>query len=305
MVYLPPMPEDAAKILRTHNSTTLSIFSTYVKTFAEQHVKNDETELPLTKLAVGRQDQSQPEINGLNGTANKVVPPITFLPSLPRPHTRSSFVALSGHGDTFTTITDLCTSSRTGIFLESAVIPHISLHPSETRGAALNAYLLDFFLHGNLQPLAHANGIRRADVWFLLNDFSLVLATIATSLALYLGLGPKGRDAEEEMLGVVGGGDADDNERDEQEAAETIVPATTTTQSTNLPPLLKKGKKGVVVAEDWDAADEDDLEAPETQDMEAEQSRTDDEEYDELMTVYRAFRKLKTEFDTKFLAIWA
>jgi hypothetical protein len=302
MVYLPPMPENAAEILRTHNAKTLSIFSTYVQTFAEQYVKNDETELPLTKLAVGRQEESKSEVNGTKGVVSDEAPKINFLPSLPRPHARSSFVALSGHGDDFSTIDDLCTSSRTGIFLESAVIPHLELHPDESR-TPLNAYLLDFFMHGDLQPLSDANGIGRSDVWFILNDFSLVLATITTSLALYLGLGPKGRDAEDEMLNIMGSGDANENDRDEEEAAETII-ATTTGQTTSQPqqPLLRKGKKGV--AEDWDA-DEDAIEAQENQSKEAEQIGTDDEEYEKLLSVYRAFKKLKAEFDAKFMAIWA
>ena len=38
IVYLPPMPEEAATILRKHNKDTLDIFTTYVKTFAAQHV---------------------------------------------------------------------------------------------------------------------------------------------------------------------------------------------------------------------------------------------------------------------------
>lgn len=40
---------------------------------------------------------------------------------------------------------------------------------------------LDFFKHGDVFTIERANGIRRADIWFLLNDFSMVLATIITS----------------------------------------------------------------------------------------------------------------------------
>src|SRR6266487_1189690 len=90
---------------------------------------------------------------------------LAFLPTLPVPRARSVFVALSGHGDNFMTINYLCTSARSGIFLESAVIPHIEIYPDESR-TLLNAYLLDFFMHGSVQPLGSANGIRRSDVWF-------------------------------------------------------------------------------------------------------------------------------------------
>lgn len=166
-VYLDPMPEAAANILRKHNKETLDIFTTYVKTFAAQHVKEDERYLPLTKTPVGL---APPPINGsavAKGSAEVSVKDeqslAGYLPSLPTPQARSSFVALSGKGDDFTTIEDLCSSTREGVFLESAVIPHLELYPEETK-TPLNAYLLDFYKHGAVEPLDLANGIRKSDV---------------------------------------------------------------------------------------------------------------------------------------------
>ena len=130
----------------------------------------------------------------------------------------------------------------------------------------------------------------------------MILATIATSLALYLGLG---NESDPEMLDVMGTGDAAENEEDEKDAA-AIIPETpvavksTTTQQ----PVARKSKK---VVDDWDAgedalvAEEDALKRAVLNGV----SATDDEEYDKLMNVYKAFRKLKTEFDAKFMAIWA
>jgi len=46
----------------------------------------------------------------------------------------------------------------------------------------LNVYLYDFVCHGNPQPLEVANNILGSDAWFLLNDFSLILATIIVAL---------------------------------------------------------------------------------------------------------------------------
>jgi hypothetical protein len=131
----------------------------------------------------------------------------------------------------------------------------------------------------------------------------MVLATVATSFALYLGLG---NDSDPEMLDVMGTGDAAENDADEQDAAAmkldnpTEMKPTTTTQQ----PVLRKSKK---VVDDWDAG-EDALVAEEDALKSAVlngASVTDDEEYDKLMNVYKAFRKLKTEFDSKFHAIWA
>jgi hypothetical protein len=167
IVYLPAMPEEAVKILRTHNRKTLDIFTTYVKTFAAQHIKEEERYLPLTHTPVGRSPENTNGHGAANGIANathaKKDAHLDFMPSLPTPHARSAFVALSGLGDDFTTIDDLCSSTREGVFLESAVIPHLELHPDETR-TPLNAYLLDFYMHGAIDPLEKANGIRKSDV---------------------------------------------------------------------------------------------------------------------------------------------
>lgn len=322
MVYLPPLPENAAALLRKHNADTLSIFTSYVKTFAEQHVKGTDRQLPLTNIAVGSEKLINAEvvISTPNGHAPETAPNrseistvntcFAFLPSLPAPRARSSFVALSGHGDDFVTITDLCTSARSGIFLESAVIPHLELHPDESR-TPLNAYLLDFFTHGSIKPLETANGIRRGDVWFDLNDFSLVLATIVTGLAGYLGIG-KG-DIDDEILETMGFGDLAENDDDEE-----MAEISTITTSASMPPTLSTPptssstgtgrRKEERVAEDWDTA-EDAIVAQQQIDKEEEGKaahfRTDDQEDKKLMKVYMAFKKLKTEFDAKFREIWA
>jgi hypothetical protein len=174
IVYLPGMPEEATDILRRHNKDTLDIFSTYVKTFASQHVKEEQNSLPLTHTHVGAIPSETSRTNGeilsngsahVNGNSISDSSATGFLPSLPAPHARSAFVALSGLGDEFVTIEDLCSSTREGVFLEAAVIPHLEIHPDETR-TPLNAYLLDFYMHGALEPLELANGIRKSDVRF-------------------------------------------------------------------------------------------------------------------------------------------
>ena len=51
---------------------------------------------------------------------------------------RSAFIALSGHGDEFESIPDLCRTARGGVFLEEAVIPHLDVYPDESK-TPLNA----------------------------------------------------------------------------------------------------------------------------------------------------------------------
>jgi hypothetical protein len=181
IVYLPSMPEEATQILRKHNKDTLEIFSTYVKTFAAQHVKEEQNSLPLTHTHVGGNSAAS-KTNGealsngsakVNGNTKTEANGNGYLPSLPAPHARSAFVALSGLGDKFDTIEDLCSSTREGVFLEAAVIPHLEIHPDETR-TPLNAYLLDFYMHGALEPLELANGIRKSDVRLHFSSFRVI-----------------------------------------------------------------------------------------------------------------------------------
>lgn len=126
-----------------------------MRTFVDQHVKEDDRKLPLTGMEVGSADNN------------------VFLPgSLPPTKVRSAFVALSGHGDDFESISSLCRTTRSGVFLEEAVIPHLDVYPDESK-TPLNAYLYDFFMHGDLDALEKANGVKKSDVWFLLNGMSL------------------------------------------------------------------------------------------------------------------------------------
>ena len=129
IVFLPPLPSSAAKILRQHNQDTLEVFTTYVKTFVDQHMENDDCTLPLTLTTFGAKT-SCPEMVPANLSVTKI---------------RSAFVALSGHGDTFDSISDLCSTVRSGVFLEEAVIPHLTVYPEEAK-MPLNACKLRMFL---------------------------------------------------------------------------------------------------------------------------------------------------------------
>jgi hypothetical protein len=108
------------------------------------------------------------------------------------------------------------------------------------------------------------------------------------------------------MLEVMGSGDAAENDGDEEMAAASVPEpvATTTPASRQQAPVVRKGKK---VVDDWDAGEDALVEEENYLKNESVggTGATDDEEYDKLMNVYKAFRKLKTEFDAKFLAIWA
>ncbi|KAK5112755.1 hypothetical protein LTR62_003853 [Meristemomyces frigidus] len=305
MVFLPAMPKKATEILRLHNQQTLDVYRTYVETFVDQHVKHDDRKLPLTGINAGS------DVRGDNSTID----------ALPAVRTRSPFVALSGAGDEFDNIHDLCLSTRDGVFLEEAVIPHVSVYPDEME-LPLNAWLLDFFKHGDVMTIEKANGIRRSDIWFLLNDFSLVLATIITSLLNFMKL-KEGTDMD--MLDVMGDLDAHDEAEDNEVAAaedttsEMSAPSAADSavvlpdRSTRPAPTKKAAKK----TESWeDAADveedtqrKEDRRAAHAAKLQAEVGETLEAaaggSTEGLKDVLKAFQKLHSEFNAKFRAMWA
>lgn len=306
VVFLPSIPEQAAKILRAHNKFTLEIFTAYVQTFVNQHVKHPDDTLPLTELKIG-------------GTSESLSSSVQNLPRRAATTVRSSFVALSGHSDNFDSIHDLCRTVRSGVFLEEAVVPYVGLYPEESE-LPLNAYLYDFFNHGDVTALAKANRIRSGDVWFVLNDFSMVLATIITSLSNFMNLTS---ESDLDFADVRGEGDEEEERREDKflpddsgyETASTASMATSKTGGAppqqGLPIQIKKKKK---VAESWDDdADEEDFQdeiAARNEEKNKERERVMPEKpaWEEgagLLNVLKAFRMLREEFDTKFRAMWA
>jgi len=173
IVILPPLLKDAKRVLKEQDREILRIFTTYAFTYGSKHGHElgPDTRLPLTNRDISGTPRNLCKPTGsfygfLKETAVQVV-------------ARSLFVANSGHDDHFGNVLDLARTTRHGLNLNQYAIPSFSHIVSPTDSQfALNAYILDFFTHGQVQPLAVANAIRRGDVWFLLQDFSLTLMSV-------------------------------------------------------------------------------------------------------------------------------
>ncbi|RYP45013.1 hypothetical protein DL768_008578 [Monosporascus sp. mg162] len=166
IVFLPPLPKAAKDALSTHNAETLSVFKVYAKTYIDQYLHYKDNKLPLTRCRIG----------------SDVTVDIPVSASTPPPVVRSPFVALSGHGDEFSTISELCNTVRSGVFLEEAIVPHLQIYLEES-DPPFNAYLLDFFKHGDIRTIEHVNKIQASEIWSRLKDFSTILHTIVACLA--------------------------------------------------------------------------------------------------------------------------
>ncbi|KAJ6116190.1 hypothetical protein N7523_005543 [Penicillium sp. IBT 18751x] len=208
---------------------------------------------------------------------------------------------------------------RSGVWLEESVVPYVAV---STACRPLNAYLYDFFKHENVQQLENANGIRRGDMWYLLNDFSMVLATITTNLESFSN--PHG-STDMDMLNVAGSGDfncfeaehniADENNRPNNETTSTR-PARSLHSKTVQPPSLSqlRGTPPDQIAENWEDEMADAMDLKSTYRprsgaksvLNTDSLPTQDKHLKEpLDLVSKAFQQLKKEFDNKFLSMWA
>jgi len=257
-VVLAPLRPKARAVLRAHQKETLDIFSAYAIAFSSQHVDELglDNQLPLSGSIIGPSDTPSRPQTALFAH---------LIETAMKPKARSLFVATSGHGDVFGDVGELVRTVRHGVHLNEHAIPTVEdiLNPE----LPLNAYLYDFFIHGQVDALVNMNGIRRGDVWYSLKAFHLVLTTIRGELENLLMRMPKGSgvasheveldDNPEDVSGDSGYLSIDPSESEETEEA---------TQSAFERP-------GSVLDRDW--------------------------------RVYEVFDSITNQFEEKFKATWA
>ncbi|KAI0490371.1 hypothetical protein F4859DRAFT_520193 [Xylaria cf. heliscus] len=285
---LPRLPAEAEDLLIRHNNETLEIFKTYASTFIDQYLNNvPDKSLPLTGIAVGGDE-----------------PRILHLPGdLPPTKLRSPFSALSGHSDDFKSVHELCTNIRSGVFLEESAVPYIPIWPHDVT-TPFNSYIYDFLKHGDYIALTRDNKIKEGDVWFLLKDFSLTLATIVASLTNFIRGETSIDDAD--MIDL----ENEDEMSDEKRVGETIQTSKDTKHSTAQPKPTKK--KVVESWEDWDDEEDDHTSGDIAVSEQVHESSTpviDSPAWEGdgrgLVDVVEAFTLLKQDFDEKFHKGWA
>ncbi|KAF5370269.1 hypothetical protein D9758_006936 [Tetrapyrgos nigripes] len=176
IIVLPSLDPDARRILVEHEDQTLKIYCEYAQAYCRQHAGDisDDCKLPLSQLDYSASQSSTSIPLGfhqyLEQTANRFT-------------TRSLFVASSGHLDVFGTVQELTSTVTEGVHLHSHAVPSFGEIIAEgDEEKTLNAYLYDFYTHGQTPTLANANGIRHGDIWYLLQDFSLTLLTLKWGL---------------------------------------------------------------------------------------------------------------------------
>ncbi|GAQ77980.1 hypothetical protein KFL_000060450 [Klebsormidium nitens] len=201
MIVLPPLPPFIESALAAHNDEALRTFSQYIVSYARAHADTlpDPCVLPVSGIgypSLKKSDGVRAAAPRLTSSSRqqRVTP---LLGSLRRDavifSACSPFVALSGCGDRFRTARDLVRHVRTGLHVNESAMPVLDTAGSAHVAVRLNAYVLDFFAHGQKEALVAGNGLLEGDAYEGLKTFVMVLRTIATALGK---LGP-----EEEELG--------------------------------------------------------------------------------------------------------
>ncbi|KAG8812890.1 hypothetical protein FRC17_001765, partial [Serendipita sp. 399] len=197
-VILPDLEPAAYEIIRRHNEDVLNVFTELAVMYAIQHGDElgPDNELPLSGHAV------EATLTPFNST---------FLQSLKKTRlssrSRSPFVAMSGHGDVYRNVDELSRTVRRGVQLTKHVLPAIELFKAETTNVGegqryINAYLWDFYMHGQDKPIVEANGIQKSQIWYLLYDFSMAIDAMITAIKDLMHKGQRGID--DDMTSVAG-----------------------------------------------------------------------------------------------------
>ena len=123
--------------------------------------------------------------NFMDKLATPALPFSKFQPCSSKPakasgRLRSPFVALSGYQDNFKTFGELCDTVREDVHLDLSMFPVLDVGTN----VYLNAYLLDFYRHGQTSLLERDNKIPHTEHWQLLYDFMFFLRALA-SVAKY------------------------------------------------------------------------------------------------------------------------
>ncbi|CCG81092.1 Uncharacterized helicase C694.02 [Taphrina deformans PYCC 5710] len=281
-IALPEMKEvlpKAQQCLDEHEQRAIQLYSTYISSFVA--TSSDQTNID------GRLPFSREQYN-------------VSASSTPTTTARSVFANLSAAQQP-KSFQELLESAPSGIFPEG-LSPNLTIPNRNT--TILNAYIYDFYLMGEtrlpanqaIQSLVETNGIPKAQTWFVLSDFSTVLASIEESLSNMLGI------TDGEGFDIMSGADAEMSAFDEDEADNVPAnPSVTTAQA-----AAPNAKARAQVEADWTNLD---------------QSESDDDDndsgyggsnssvgtyvYRDTKRVLRAFQLVRAKFNTSFKQMWA
>ncbi|GAA5825082.1 hypothetical protein JCM11251_006092 [Rhodosporidiobolus azoricus] len=209
LIVLPPLPKQTLDVLNAHHRAILSVFSTYAKEYAQQNADKleDDAVLPVS----GRKAAEAESADG--AFASKLRQSELDFES------RSAYAATSGHADDFSSVVELARSARAGVIVQQHAVPELASPTFDSKEHHLDAFVVDFQKHGNLDTLVRESSLSRQSVWYALQEFDRALGAIH---AAFKGLYYRKDDGDD-----VDVDDVTDAKEDRQFAAEESVKAQT------------------------------------------------------------------------------
>ncbi|KAK4047372.1 hypothetical protein OIV83_005419 [Microbotryomycetes sp. JL201] len=172
MIVLPPLPERIAAALRQHEQAITTIFAAFAKDYATQRGDElgEDVVLPLSRRKVKAVETAD------GAFASKLRQ--TAIPF----EGRSAFVATSGHGDVFGSVTELVHTTREGVLLQHHALPDLKSPILGSDEHQLDAFVVDFYRHGSLDVLVRDNLVPRGQVWYILLSFDQALSGVQAAV---------------------------------------------------------------------------------------------------------------------------
>jgi len=294
------MCSSASLALNSYAGTILNVFRSYAFVYASERLKDDDP-LDVLPLSGNLPHDSRHADNSLfsKSLASTAVH-LTV---------RCPFIATSGHNDKFHTATELACTARRGLHLNAQAIPALDHLTDGTQ--PLNAYLFDFYQHGQVAALVRDNGIRLGEMWYLLDDFVLTLKTIqagiqemlvspVSSPEPQLGRAPPVVQKKTTSGRVASTRPVADAWDDDEEGDETLPICTPSA------PVFDSPAPSAVPDSGYGSADVDEGAMSDGDGMEADVLRNKPKAMsDRDWKVLQVITELTEEFDAKFRKMWA
>ncbi|CEL97702.1 unnamed protein product [Vitrella brassicaformis CCMP3155] len=193
--FLPPVPHPVLSEISALNDEVFSTVENCIhSSSATRSFRPEDFRLPLSTKQMGNETDSQ-HVSSRFSTCfgNQVI----------KYSARSPFMAVTGVGDAFLGIQDIICSTRSDVFIDILMIPHLRLPLGTEKGLAeddavlshdyeaaarnevlLNSWILDFYTHGKLALLRN-NGLG-SESWASVKSFIDILAKIKAVLTRIL-----------------------------------------------------------------------------------------------------------------------
>ena len=283
-IALPPLAEvepAAEKCLQEHDDRVITLYKAYVATFtAQEDVAAIDSKLPFSGQDYAKTGDFK-------------------IATVSRP-TQGVFSNLSSNVKNVS-MQDIVATAPRGVFIDG-LSPQLTI--ANRKDAVLNAYAYDFYVAGeNKIPPAQAisflvdfNGIPKARSWFVLADFSTVLASIEESLSTLLGI------TDDEGFDIMAGADSEQSAFDEDEADSAIVGAVPTNPNQVQPTM---GTQKAKVEADWMNLDQSDSDDDDNDSGYGSNVSAGTYVYRDTKRVFRAFQLVRARFNFAFKQTWS